>query len=114
MTAIKVSEIVGRNAISIQSGRKLNTRIRSHFDKKIQTVEIDFDGVEIFASPFFNSSIGVFLKEMDVNQLLKAIIMKNLSENGRDLLNQVVANAIRFYKTEDNVSKVLDRNSDDE
>lgn len=116
MEKIKVFELTGRNAISMQNGEKLYNALH----KKLmdgQEVEINFDQVNLFASPFFNASIGLLLKDIEVENLIKQLSVTNLSEVGRDLLNHVISNAITFYKNSDNVSKAIDQteaNNNDE
>lgn len=106
-------EIVGEHAISMQSGQILYSNLQESFgkDKKVQ---IDFEGVKFFASPFFNASIGYLLKDMDVAQLKDRVEIINLSDVGRSLLNLVIANAINFYKNkgESNLS-IITKNADE-
>lgn len=96
---IFVKEIVGENAISMQSGKllyeKISTPILSGKD-----VEIDFEGVELFASPFFNASIGLLIKDISITDLQQKLKVSNLSIVGRQLLNLVISNAITHYEKE--------------
>lgn len=93
-------ELVGVNAISMQSGKnlydKISTPIISNND-----VELDFDGIEVFASPFFNASIGLLLKDVEIGSLLKHLKIINLNPVGRNLLNHVISNAIKYYEMGD-------------
>lgn len=52
MTTIKVFEITGRNAISMQKGDLIYKTLEQNFKNK-EKVILDFDGVSLFASPFF-------------------------------------------------------------
>ncbi|MDP2227245.1 MAG: STAS-like domain-containing protein [Moraxellaceae bacterium] len=96
MKRINVLQVVGKNAVSMQSGSILHESIVSAL-KEGGSVELDFNGIEIFASPFFNASIGLLLKDIDIDQLQEKIKLVNISDLGKGLLNQVVDNALVFY-----------------
>lgn len=97
MDSVKVFDVVGSNAISIQSGTEL-FEIISPLLNSGKSVELDFEGVSIYASPFFNASMGRLLKDIDLKVLLDNVTVINISPIGRQLLNHVIANALTFYK----------------
>ena len=96
---ILANEIVGPNAISLQSGKNLYVKISKPLFSN-ESVVLDFKGVELFASPFFNASIGLLLKDIQLEDLQKQLKFVNLSEVGRQLLNHVIGNAIKYYEME--------------
>ncbi len=96
MTKLSAIDIVGKNAISMQSGSNLYEKISPTLLSG-QNVELDFDGVELFASPFFNASIGLLLKDIQVTDLQQRLQVIHISDVGRQLLNHVISNAIKFY-----------------
>lgn len=113
MKEIPVKKLTGKNAISIQNGANLYESIYPSIVSG-EEVLLDFEGVELFASPFFNASIGLVLKDIDVTQLKERVRMKNLSELGSQLLNHVISNAIRYYGKEKSIQQVLnERGSED-
>jgi hypothetical protein len=112
MFKVNVFELVGKNAISMQSGKKIN-EIISPVLLKGETVELNFEGVSLYASPFFNASIGLLLKDIAIEDLRKSIKFININDIGRSLLNNVVQNAINFYSGNRNVSDALDKNEED-
>ncbi|MGJ0514456.1 MAG: STAS-like domain-containing protein [Methylomicrobium sp.] len=97
---IIAKDVVGKNAISMQSGQNLYERISKPLISGNE-VEIDFLGVELFASPFFNASIGYLIKDINVTDLKQRLKITNLSEVGRQLLNHVISNAIKYYEKKD-------------
>ena len=97
MVKVHVKEIVGANAISMQSGDNLYQIIAPKILNQSEGIELDFSGVELFASPFFNSSIGLLLKDVDIKTLQERMKIINLSKVGSQLLNLVIENAIKFY-----------------
>jgi hypothetical protein len=96
MTSIPVKEIVGINAISMNSGKKIKELIIKEWDDSEQII-LDFSEVNVFASPFFNASIGALLKDKDIKQLQEKLDFQGISEHGKRLLNLVISNAIKFY-----------------
>ncbi|OZY39224.1 hypothetical protein CJF43_24100 [Pseudomonas fragi] len=112
MEQIKVFELTGRNAISMQNGEKLYKALHKNLIEG-DRIEVNFEKVTLFASPFFNASIGLLLKDISVEKLQQQLSVTNLSDVGRDLLNHVISNAIIFYKNSDNVSKAIDQNEVD-
>jgi hypothetical protein len=110
---ICAKDLLGKNAISMQSGKNLYEKIYEPL-KAGQVVEIDFDGIELFATPFFNASIGYLLKDISIDDLKKILIFSNLSNIGKQLLNHVIANAIEFYTQKQNqdVMEILSKNAD--
>lgn len=111
MIKIKVIELVGKNAISIQSGNKLYLKIFSSVIAG-ENVELDFTGVSL-ASPFLNASIGLLLKDITVQELQSRLSFPGISDVGRGLLNHVVGNAINYYKDSENVRKGIDTSIND-
>ncbi len=110
MSTIKVFDIVGKNAISLQSGTKLYKEISPILLQKNNLV-VDFENVTLFASPFFNASIGLLLKNLTIEELQQYMKPINLSDVGKELLNLVLANAIDFYSNDKKISDALDNSS---
>jgi hypothetical protein len=110
MSTIKAFDIVGTNAISLQSGTKLYKVISPVLLQKNDLV-VDFDNVTLFASPFFNASIGLLLKTLTIEELQQHLKPINLSDVGKELLNLVLANAIDFYSNDKRISDALDNSS---
>lgn len=96
MATIKVFDLIGKNAISMQTGDKIYTILRDKVENGEQ-VTLDFENVTLFASPFFNSAIGRLLKDKEISELQKQLKFDNIDDVGRDLLNLVISNAINHY-----------------
>lgn len=110
MKKVLVSELVGKNAISMQSGGKLYDKIYPILILG-ESLVLSFDGVSLYASPFFNASIGLMLKDLAVENLQRQVKIEGISEVGRSLLNHVIENAITYYKNKENISKGIDNTS---
>lgn len=113
MKIIFVKEYVGVNAISMNSGGKLREVIVKEWEAN-EKITLDFSGVDVFASPFFNASVGALLKDRSIEELQGKLIFKEISDHGRRLLNLVISNAIKFYSDQDNkTNEGLDKVSKD-
>lgn len=96
MDTIKVFDLIGKNAISMQTGDKVYMILVEKVARGEQ-ITLDFEGVTLFASPFFNSAIGRLLKDKEISQLQQQLKFEHLDEVGRNLLNLVIRNAINYY-----------------
>lgn len=103
---VNAKDIIGENAISMQSGKNLYEKISKPLISG-EEVELDFAGVQIFASPFFNASIGFLLKDIDISQLQDKLKILNLGDVGNQILNLVISNAIKFYDKKSSTADIL-------
>lgn len=97
MIVISIFDLVGENAVSMDSGKLVYDRIHEPL-KMGENVTLDFSRVEIFTTPFFNASVGLLLNDMELTELLSRLKIENISVVGKQLLNHVIANALTFYK----------------
>lgn len=103
---VNAKDIVGENAISMQSGKILYDKISKPLLSN-EPVELDFSGVKIFGSPFFNVSIGLLLKDIELEELQGRLKIINLNADGNQLLNFVIKNALKFYSMDSDKVKTL-------
>jgi hypothetical protein len=99
-------ELIGENCITLEDGQKIYELIHPELSAG-HLVELDFAGVGVFASPFFNAAIGRLLKDIkseDLNRLLSVI---NLVPAGMSVLKRVIENSKQYYSDE-NIRKALD------
>jgi hypothetical protein len=94
---LDVFALSGEYAITTEDGRKLFEIIQPELadGKKI---ELDFRSVRVFASPFFNASIGPLLKDLSANDLRNRIEFSHLSEVGTSVLDRVIENSEQYYR----------------
>ncbi|MBI4653582.1 MAG: STAS-like domain-containing protein [Nitrospirae bacterium] len=93
---VDVFKVTGENCITLEDGHKIFDMIHPELSAG-RVVELDFENVKIFASPFFNSAIGRLLKDFkseDLNRLLK---ITNLTPTGMSVLKRVIENAKEYY-----------------
>ncbi len=91
-----VHEITGQYAISFDDGQQLFDLIHPLLQSG-QTVELDFAGVTVFASAFFNVAIGQLLQDISSETLNEKLIIEHLSPHGDTVLQQVIDNAKLYY-----------------
>ena len=96
---LNIYELIGENCITMEDGRKVYDLIHPELLAG-QPVELDFERVDVYASPFFNTAIGQLLKDIkaeDLNRLLKIF---NLVPAGRAVLKRVIENSKQYYSDE--------------
>lgn len=97
-TAIKldIPGIVGQNCMTPDQGQDIYGRIHQHLLDG-QLVELDFAGVDIFASPFFNYAVGQLVKDISPTELNRLLKISNLNPVGRNVLQRVIENSKQYY-----------------
>ena len=106
---INVKELVGENAMTLDDGDAIYARIYGPLTKG-ETVELDFDGVQVFASPFFNAGIGRLLGgELTMDALNARLKFDHLSDFGARVLRRVIDNAKEYYGASDPERQAIDR-----
>ncbi|WP_182200104.1 STAS-like domain-containing protein [Paraliobacillus salinarum] len=98
---IKVFDLIGdKNALSMDKGEKVYKAIRESIDNE-KNVEVDFEGVQIFATLFFNTAIGKLLKDYHAEDLNDKIKFINLTDNGKNLVRKSIKNSAEYYNNTD-------------
>src|SRR5262245_36240353 len=69
--------------------------------RRAEPVEIDFQGVTVYASPFFNAAIGQLLRDFKREDLRRLLKVENLTADGHDVVRQVIDNSERYYASPD-------------
>ena len=89
---INVREWVGENAMTQDDGKAVYDLIHDPL-RQGETVELDFEGVDVFASPFFNASVGRLLEDLGRDALNARLRFEHLSAFGERVLRSVIENA---------------------
>jgi len=92
---INIKGIVGVNCITQSDGKKVFDEIVEAF-RAGDHVVLDFEGVNIYASPFFNAALG---KLYDLFTVLEVSTMEylNIRADGRSVIEHVMENAREYY-----------------
>jgi hypothetical protein len=92
----KIYDITGKVATDSESGQIVHDIIISEI-KKGQPIDLDFEGVEIFATAFFNFAIGQLLANASVETLDSLVHFQSLSGDGREIVDRVIDHATEYY-----------------
>lgn len=92
----EIYEITGEYATDADSGQQVYVLIHSQLLSG-QSVELNFRGVNVFASAFFNFAIGQLLKDLSPDSLKERLKITNLTPNGHSILKRVFDNAKHYY-----------------
>jgi hypothetical protein len=103
---ILIHDKIGENCITLDDGKQVYDAIHPELAAG-KLVELDFDKVKIFASPFFNSAIGQLLKDIESDDLNRLLVVRNLNQNGLTVMKRVIQNSKQYYSDE-GMRKALD------
>lgn len=93
---VQVSTMTGEYATDAESGQQVYDVIHPVL-KAGQSVDLNFSGVTVFASAFFNVAIGQLLQDLGPESLNTLLKIEDLSSAGHNILKRVIANAKRYY-----------------
>ncbi len=103
---ILVKEYIGPRCILKEDGQKLHDKIVSLF-KAGDEVTLNFINVKMFASPFFNYSIGQLFNSFKMEDIKSKLHVENLEPVGHSIIERVIENASRFQSDVD-YKKIVD------
>lgn len=95
---IKISSIAPM-AMTEDDGMSLRKKMENVLQNG-EKVILDFEGIELFATPFFNSSIGYFIMKFSPEKFNSCVKVINLSDLGKETYGHSYQNAVSFYKND--------------
>lgn len=113
---LEIKSLVGDSCVTSEDGQRVYNEIHPKLTSG-ESVCLNFSGVRVFASPFFNFAIGQLLKDLepeDLNQLLK---VEKIKADGLLVWQRVVENAKEYYKNPEAkiaVDEILKQQAEDE
>ena len=105
---IHVRDLVGANAITMEDGDAVYSRIHGPLSRG-DSVCLDFTGVEVFASPFFNAGIGRLLADIPSDVLNDHLAFDHMSAFGGQVMRSVIDNAKGYYSQSSTRRSAIDR-----
>ncbi|GAA6617408.1 STAS-like domain-containing protein [Scytonema sp. NUACC26] len=81
----EIFTLIGKNCITPGDGQRVYDLVHPELLADLP-VELDFAGVEIFASPFFNFAIGQLLRDIPPSHLKRLLKVSNLNQVGKQIL----------------------------
>ena len=103
---ISIKNKIGPRCIIKEDGQKIYAAVHGAL-KKGETVALDFEDVNQFASPFFNFAIGQLLKDITEADLRRLLQIEHLNETGRLVVERVIENAAKYHGDKD-YRKIVD------
>ncbi|HCM9497970.1 STAS-like domain-containing protein [Enterobacter asburiae] len=103
---ILIKEYIGTRCILKEDGQKLHDKISSLL-KVGEDVYLDFSNVKMFASPFFNYSIGQLFNTFTLEDIRKKLHIESLEPVGHSIIERVIENANKF-KSDVDFKKIVD------
>lgn len=91
-------EINNKYAVSMDSGALLYEKLNKYFKESNDKIVVDFEGLSVISSPFFNASISRLLKDYEIKEVASRLDLKNLPDYARNILNISIGNALEHYK----------------
>jgi len=112
MLKLKITDLVGEHCVTSDDGQKVYEQIVPRI-KSNEKVCLDFGGVSVFASPFFNFAVGQLLKDFSPDKLNSLISVDNLTSDGTSVWKRVIQNAKEYYQNP-KVKKAFDSTIEEE
>lgn len=103
---VSVKDKVGPRCIIKEDGQIIYDEIHEAL-KNGETVILNFEGVDQFASPFFNFAIGQLLRDVAETDLRRLLKTEHLNETGELVLERVIENAAQYHADKD-YRKIVD------
>lgn len=103
---IGIKAELGEHCVTIAQGEQIYEKIHPRLLNEDQ-VQLDFAGVTVFSSPFFNAAIGQLLKDLKPEQLNRLLRIDNLAPYGMETMTRVIANSREYY-TNPEMRKAID------
>lgn len=92
---IKATDYI-KTAFSANDAEELGQAISPLLDG-LEKIVVDFDGITIFTTLFFNNAFAKFLMEIGPKKYNERFCLKNLTELGESTYKHSIENAVKFY-----------------
>lgn len=92
-------------AMTEDAGLELRKEMNDAMQKE-ERVVLDFQGIELFATPFFNASIGFFVLTLSPEKYKEQVEVINLSDLGRETYCHSYQNAVSVYENKTDLELV--------
>lgn len=106
MKIIKINTLVN-SCMSARGGKMLRGLLEREFDIS-DNIILDFEGIVLFASPFFNISIGYIIKKYGIDLFNRKVEFINISQLGINTIEQVKNNTLKYQDNPEEISKIVD------
>lgn len=101
---IRISSIT-KMAMTEDAGMQLRKEMNEAMERE-EGVILDFEGIELFATPFFNASIGYFVMNLSPDKYKKQVKVINLSDLGKETYAHSYQNAVSVYENKPDLDMI--------
>lgn len=98
-----------KTGFSADDAKKLDMTISPLFETK-QKIVVDFEGITIFTTLFFNNTFAKYLLQISPQKYDEMFSVINLSELGQATYQHSINNAINYYNLSEQEKKVQEEN----
>lgn len=108
MIMLKISKEINNSlAVSSDDGNKI-FRIIVPMLRNGETLELDFEGIDIMTSAFLNAAIGQLYSEFKSEQLNSLLKLVNVADEDRSLIKKVIERAKEYFANKDDFGTSAD------
>jgi hypothetical protein len=91
---IDIKQFCGKNIVTRDDGKIVRDLIEDHWNK-VNKIEIDFGNVLVASVSFFDEIFGKLATKYSRSELTDKIIMENIQDYDRALLNDILRSRFR-------------------
>lgn len=95
------------NGVAFSDGDRLYKLVSAAVSKN-ELVVLNFAGIRVFASPFFNGAVARFFKDLTPEEFRGRVEIQNLAAQGEAVLARVIENSRKFYRNPEAI-RALDK-----
>lgn len=96
-TTIQVRKLIGVECLTAQDGKQLFELLSKRI-KHAKPVIVDFEGVEICTTPFFNASFGRLVEHLRPEEVHEQVRCVHIKNDAKELLQRVLENADQYFR----------------
>lgn len=96
MHRVDVQAVAGKYCLTMAEGGTLH-KVLLPLLRRGEAVELNFEGVSMYASPFFNAAIGQLVKDISREDVGRLLSVRGLSSDGILVLRRSLDNATLYY-----------------
>ncbi|MBX9694016.1 MAG: STAS-like domain-containing protein [Cyanobacteria bacterium] len=113
-TVLQMKDLIGDACLTSDDGLLIFDLLKQNLLVG-NRVEVDFEGVEVVATPFFNAAFGRLVEQFSV-LVKESVHPVHLDDDGLELFDRVLDNAYRYYSDPQYraaITSVLEQESSD-
>lgn len=103
---ITIKEKCDEFCLLVEDGRKIYDVVLPAIKEGV-VIELDFEGITVFSSPFFHSALGNILEHISYDDFNRLVKIQNLHGSGKNLLKRVLEDSKKYY-ADDGYRNTLD------